>query len=146
MVREVQKRMIAPARVVLSSLASYAFLPFVVVEELKGFDEVEIQKRVNEYRKLLQSQVESGELNIDAELSTRDTHVWAKAAIQNRNRMRAAFGIKDDFIDGTSFEKLVSFLCVSCCVIAVQNAYCHGVVCVCVCVCSQSNFSATFNS
>lgn len=49
----------------------------------------------------------SGELDIDAEMDSRDTHVRAKAAIENRNRMRSALGIKDDFVDGTSFEKFV---------------------------------------
>lgn len=76
----------------------------------QGFDEAEIQKKINEYRKLLQSQVASGELDIDAEMDNRDTHVRAKAAIENRDRMRSALGIKDDFVDGTSFEKFVFFL------------------------------------
>ncbi|VIO94055.1 Uncharacterized protein BM_BM6890 [Brugia malayi] len=79
---------------------------FEMLMENKGFDEAEIQKKVNEYRKLLQSQVASGELDIDAEMDSRDTHVRAKAAMENRDRMRSALGIKDDFIDGTSFEKL----------------------------------------
>ncbi|VBB34181.1 unnamed protein product [Acanthocheilonema viteae] len=39
-------------------------------------------------------------------MDSRDTHVRAKVAIENRDRMRSALGIKDDFIDGTSFEKL----------------------------------------
>lgn len=79
----------------------------------QGFGEAEIQKKVNEYRKLLQSQVASGELDIDAEMDSRDTHVRAKAAIENRDRMRSALGIKDDFIDGTSFEKFIlKFFCV----------------------------------
>ncbi|EJW79632.1 hypothetical protein WUBG_09459 [Wuchereria bancrofti] len=79
---------------------------FEMLMENKGFDEAEIQKKVNEYRKLLQNQVASGELDIDAEMDSRDTHVRAKAAMENRDRMRSALGIKDDFIDGTSFEKL----------------------------------------
>uniref|UniRef100_A0A0R3RXK2 Cwf21 domain-containing protein n=1 Tax=Elaeophora elaphi TaxID=1147741 RepID=A0A0R3RXK2_9BILA len=79
---------------------------FEMLMENKGFDEAEIQKKVNEYRKLLQSQVASGELDIDAEMDNRDTHVRAKAAIENRDRMRSALGIKDDFVDGTSFEKV----------------------------------------
>ncbi|MCP9257671.1 Exocyst complex component 3 [Dirofilaria immitis] len=79
---------------------------FEMLMENKGFDEAEIQKKVSEYRKLLQSQVASGELDIDAEMDNRDTHVRAKAAIENRGRMRAALGIKDDFVDGTSFENL----------------------------------------
>uniref|UniRef100_A0A915PK14 CWF21 domain-containing protein n=1 Tax=Setaria digitata TaxID=48799 RepID=A0A915PK14_9BILA len=79
---------------------------FEMLMENKGFDEAEIQKKVNEYRKLLQSQVASGELDIDAEMDIRDTHVRAKAAIESRERMRAALRIKDDFVDGTSFEKL----------------------------------------
>ncbi|CAG9536168.1 unnamed protein product [Cercopithifilaria johnstoni] len=79
---------------------------FEMLMENKGFDEAEIQNKVNEYRKLLQSQIASGELDIDAEMDIRDTHVRAKAAIDNCNRMRSALKIKDDFIDGTSFEKL----------------------------------------
>ncbi|VDN38402.1 unnamed protein product [Gongylonema pulchrum] len=31
-----------------------------------------------------------------------------------------------------SFPSVCIFLCVLCCVTALQNAYCHGVVCVCV--------------
>ena len=74
---------------------------------LQGFDDETIQKKVNEYRELLQRQVESGELNIDAEMDPRETHMRAKVAQQNRDRMRAALGIKEDFVEGTAFEKLV---------------------------------------
>ncbi|KHN71543.1 hypothetical protein Tcan_02189 [Toxocara canis] len=73
-----------------------------------GFDEADIEKKVNEYRKLLLSQVASGELDIEAEMDAKDSHARAKAAIQNRDRMRAALGIDDKFVEGSSFEKYVS--------------------------------------
>ncbi|KAK6029516.1 Cwf21, partial [Ostertagia ostertagi] len=53
---------------------------FEMLMEEKGFDDDEIQKKVSDYRKLLLSQLESGELNLDAELGTRDSHARAKAA------------------------------------------------------------------
>uniref|UniRef100_A0A8R1Y3I5 Pyruvate kinase n=1 Tax=Onchocerca volvulus TaxID=6282 RepID=A0A8R1Y3I5_ONCVO len=38
-------------------------------------------------------------------MDNRDTHVRAKATIENRDRIRITLRIKDDFVDGTSFEK-----------------------------------------
>ncbi|VDN05005.1 unnamed protein product [Thelazia callipaeda] len=80
---------------------------FELLMENKGFHSAEIEAKVNEYRSLLQSQVESGELDLDAEMDIRDTHVRNKVAVEYRNRMRAALGIEDTFVDGTSFEKFV---------------------------------------
>uniref|UniRef100_A0A914R1Z9 CWF21 domain-containing protein n=1 Tax=Parascaris equorum TaxID=6256 RepID=A0A914R1Z9_PAREQ len=51
---------------------------FEMLMENKGFDEAEIEKKVNEYRKLLLSQVASGELDIEAEMDAKDSHARAK--------------------------------------------------------------------
>ena len=72
---------------------------------VKGFDESEIEEKVNEYRKLLQSQLKAGTLDFEVSGKDRDTHARAKAAAENRDRMRAALGISDSFVDGSSFEK-----------------------------------------
>ncbi|KAE9420771.1 hypothetical protein Angca_003935, partial [Angiostrongylus cantonensis] len=71
-----------------------------------GFDDDEIQKKVSDYRKLLLSQLESGELNLDSELDTRDSHARAKAAVQIRDRMRDALGVSKDFVPGASMQAL----------------------------------------
>ncbi|VDL75429.1 unnamed protein product [Nippostrongylus brasiliensis] len=71
-----------------------------------GFDDDEIQKKVSDYRNLLLGQLESGELNLDAELGTRDSHARAKAAVKNRDRMRSALGLGDDFVPGASMKNM----------------------------------------
>ena len=73
----------------------------------QGFDQVEIENKVNEYRQLLQGQLESGKLDVEVSGNSRDTHARAKAAVESRDRMRAALGISDAFVDGSSFEKQV---------------------------------------
>ncbi|EPB68236.1 hypothetical protein ANCCEY_12676, partial [Ancylostoma ceylanicum] len=73
----------------------------------RGFDDDEISKKVSDYRKLLLSQLESGELNLDGELDSRDSHARAKAAVQNRDRMRSALGLDKDFIPGSSMKASV---------------------------------------
>ncbi|KIH64916.1 hypothetical protein ANCDUO_04764 [Ancylostoma duodenale] len=70
----------------------------------RGFDDDEISKKVSDYRKLLLSQLESGELNLDGELDSRDSHARAKAAVQNRDRMRSALGLDKDYIPGSSMK------------------------------------------
>ncbi|VDM54802.1 unnamed protein product [Angiostrongylus costaricensis] len=82
---------------------------FEMLMEEKGFDDDEIQKKVSDYRKLLLSQLESGELNLDSELDTRDSHARAKAAVQIRDRMRDALGVSKDFVPGASMQALVAF-------------------------------------
>ncbi|EYC44324.1 hypothetical protein Y032_0464g1919, partial [Ancylostoma ceylanicum] len=77
---------------------------FEMLMEEKGFDDDEISKKVSDYRKLLLSQLESGELNLDGELDSRDSHARAKAAVQNRDRMRSALGLDKDFIPGSSMK------------------------------------------
>ncbi|KAK6036216.1 Cwf21 [Cooperia oncophora] len=78
---------------------------FEMLMEEKGFDDDEIQKKVSDYRKLLLGQLESGELNLDSELDTRDSHARAKAAVKNRDKMRDALGLSKDFVPGKSMEK-----------------------------------------
>ncbi|KHJ94784.1 Cwf21 [Oesophagostomum dentatum] len=79
---------------------------FEMLMEEKGFDDDEILKKVSDYRKLLLSQLESGELNLDAELDSRDSHARAKAAVQNRDRMRNALGLDKDYVPGTSMKSI----------------------------------------
>ncbi|VDO74869.1 unnamed protein product [Haemonchus placei] len=79
---------------------------FEMLMEEKGFDDDEIQKKVSDYRKLLLGQLESGELNLDAELGTRDSHARAKAAVKNRDKMRSALGLSEDFVPGKSMENM----------------------------------------
>ncbi|KAK5969235.1 cwf21 domain-containing protein [Trichostrongylus colubriformis] len=79
---------------------------FEMLMEEKGFDDDEIQKKVSDYRKLLLGQLESGELNLDAELGNRDSHARAKAAVKGRDRMRDALGLSKDFVPGKSMENM----------------------------------------
>ncbi|CAB3405508.1 unnamed protein product [Caenorhabditis bovis] len=79
---------------------------FEQVLEDKGFDEDEIDRKVGEYRKKLLEQLESGELDVDEDLDTRDTHARRKAAAKNRDRMRSALGLGDDFVAGSSMAKM----------------------------------------
>uniref|UniRef100_A0A183CL73 Cwf21 domain-containing protein n=1 Tax=Globodera pallida TaxID=36090 RepID=A0A183CL73_GLOPA len=74
--------------------------------EGKGFSESEINSKVNEYRKLLFNEFESGRLDMDTELDVRNTHSRAKVAKDNRNKWRSALGIDAAFVDGSSLEKL----------------------------------------
>lgn len=46
----------------------------------QGFDQEEIDAKVSDYRKLLLSQLESGELNLDDEVSNNDSHTRRKMA------------------------------------------------------------------
>ncbi|KJH50536.1 Cwf21 [Dictyocaulus viviparus] len=79
---------------------------FEMLMEEKGFDDDEISKKVSDYRTLLLNQLESGELDLDSELDTRDSHARAKAAVQNRDRMRDALGVSKDFVPGASMRAL----------------------------------------
>ncbi|KAK6737705.1 hypothetical protein RB195_020048 [Necator americanus] len=79
---------------------------FEMLMEEKGFDDDEILKKVSDYRNLLLSQLESGELNLDSELDSRDSHARAKAAVQNRDRMKNALGLDKDFVPGTSMKTM----------------------------------------
>uniref|UniRef100_A0A914GU48 Conserved oligomeric Golgi complex subunit 8 n=1 Tax=Globodera rostochiensis TaxID=31243 RepID=A0A914GU48_GLORO len=74
--------------------------------EGKGFSESEIHSKVNEYRKLLFNEFESGRLDMDTELDVRNTHSRAKVAKDNRDKWRSALGIDAAFVDGSSLEKL----------------------------------------
>ncbi|CAD6197014.1 unnamed protein product [Caenorhabditis auriculariae] len=74
--------------------------------EEKGFDDDEIQKKVDEYRQLLLSQLKSGELNLDDELDTRDSHARRQFAQKGRDRMREALGVNKDFVAGSSMANM----------------------------------------
>lgn len=73
--------------------------------QFKGLNEAEIRKRVDEYRRLLYTQFESGNANLDKDLDIRNSHSRAKIAKDNRNKMRNALGIDASFVDGSSLEK-----------------------------------------
>jgi hypothetical protein len=70
--------------------------------EGEGTPEAEIQEKVDEYRKLLFAEFEAGRMNLDKELDIRNSHSRMKIAKDNRDKMRNALGIRDDFVDGTS--------------------------------------------
>lgn len=59
---------------------------------------------MDEYRKLLYNEFESGKMNMDDQLDTRNTHSRAKVAKDNRDRFRNALGIDASFVDGSSLE------------------------------------------
>ncbi|PAV87918.1 hypothetical protein WR25_03695 [Diploscapter pachys] len=81
-------------------------MEFELLMEEKGFDQEEIDAKVSDYRKLLLSQLESGELNLDNEVSNNDSHTRRKMAADNRDRMRAALGVKKDHVAGSSFQNM----------------------------------------
>jgi len=75
--------------------------------EGKGFSEEEIRAKVDEYRKLLYNEFESGKnKNMDKELDLRNSHSRAKVAKDNRDRFRNALGIDASFVDGSSLENI----------------------------------------
>ncbi|PAV62517.1 hypothetical protein WR25_00147 [Diploscapter pachys] len=81
-------------------------MEFELLMEEKGFDQEEIDAKVSDYRKLLLSQLESGELNLDNEVSNNDSHTRRKMAADNRDRMRSALGVKKDHVAGSSFQNM----------------------------------------
>jgi len=88
-------------------------LKCIEVEELmesQGYGEAEIEEKINEYRRLLLAQVASGEFEADVDTNgrvvARDSHTRAELAATGRDRMRAALGIKADFVAGSSMDNL----------------------------------------
>ncbi|KAI1708615.1 SAPK-interacting protein 1 (Sin1), middle CRIM domain-containing protein [Ditylenchus destructor] len=82
-------------------------IEFQDLMEGKGFTEEEIQAKVDEYRKLLYTDFESGKTkDMDSQLDLRNSHSRAKVAKDNRDKMRFALGIDAAFVDGTSLEKI----------------------------------------
>ena len=61
---------------------------------------------MDEYRRLLYNQFESGNSNLDKDLDLKNSHSRAKIAKDNRNNMRNALGIDAAFVDGSSLEKI----------------------------------------
>jgi len=76
--------------------------------EGKGFSEEEIRAKVDEYRQLLYTDLESGrqEMIDKGELDLRNSHSRAKVAKDARDRFRMAVGIDAAFVDGSSLEKI----------------------------------------
>ncbi|CAI4229679.1 unnamed protein product [Auanema sp. JU1783] len=79
---------------------------FEMLMEEKGFDDDEIEKKTSDYRKLLLSQLESGELNLDDELDIRNSHAKMDFGKKSRDKWRDAFGLKKDYVPGSSMENM----------------------------------------
>jgi hypothetical protein len=80
-----------------------------LIVSFQGYTESEIEEKINEYRELLLSQVESGDFEADLDSNGRstakDTHSRAELAAKGRDRMREALGIKSDYVAGSSMDK-----------------------------------------
>ncbi|KAI6198112.1 hypothetical protein M3Y94_01306200 [Aphelenchoides besseyi] len=70
--------------------------------EKEGNTQEEIDEKVNEYRKLLFSEFEDERMKLDGELDIRNSHSRMKVAKDNRDRMRGALGIDDEYVAGSS--------------------------------------------
>ncbi|KAI6198099.1 hypothetical protein M3Y94_01304700 [Aphelenchoides besseyi] len=70
--------------------------------EKEGSTQEEIDEKVNEYRKLLFSEFEDERMKLDGELDIRNSHSRMKVAKDNRDRMRGALGIDDEYVAGSS--------------------------------------------
>ncbi|CAJ0578004.1 unnamed protein product, partial [Mesorhabditis spiculigera] len=79
---------------------------FEMLMESKGFEPEEIEKKVGDYRKVLLSQLANGELNVDDELDAKNSHVKQLNAMGERDRFRSAFGIKEDYVPGSSMQNM----------------------------------------
>ncbi|KAI6230172.1 Cwf21 domain-containing protein [Aphelenchoides fujianensis] len=77
-----------------------------LMESEGGKTQEEIDETVSEYRQLLFSEFESGRLNLDDELDIRNSHSRMKVAKDNRDRMRNALGISNEYVAGTVFTSM----------------------------------------
>jgi len=85
-------------------------IEFEELMESQGYAETEIAEKVNEYRDLLLSQVESGEfmpeMDVNGRTVARDSHTRMELAAQGRDKWRNALGIKADYVAGSSMDNL----------------------------------------
>ena len=65
--------------------------------------EADIAKQVNEMRSRL---MEEGRANVPLRSTPWETHQLAEASERKNQQLRAAFGIRDDYVDGSSFDVL----------------------------------------
>jgi len=75
----------------------------------QGCDDEEIDEKVNAYRQMLLGHEQDKKAFQDVDEFGRpvvkDTHQLAKAQQEKNAKLKAAFGLKDNFIDGSSFER-----------------------------------------
>ncbi|TNN34243.1 Serine/arginine repetitive matrix protein 2 [Liparis tanakae] len=71
--------------------------------EEQGYSAEEIEEKVNSFRMMLQEQQEPAAAAADRPTAT-ETHALAAANQQKNDRLRAAFGISSDYVDGSSFH------------------------------------------
>ena len=75
----------------------------------QGCDDEEIDEKVNAYRQMLLGHEQNKKAFQDVDEFGRpvvkDTHQLAKAQQEKNAKLKAAFGLKDNFIDGSSFER-----------------------------------------
>jgi len=85
-------------------------IEFEELMESQGYAASEIEEKVNEYRDLLLSQVESGEfmpeMDVNGRTVARDSHTRMELAAQGRDRWRNALGISADYVAGSSMDNL----------------------------------------
>ncbi|KAF8360695.1 hypothetical protein PRIPAC_87618, partial [Pristionchus pacificus] len=79
---------------------------FEMLMENKGFEQEDIDKKVADYRRLLLSQLESGELNVDDDICLKDSHARQKYAAQKRAQWKEALKIDKDFKPGSSMQNM----------------------------------------
>lgn len=74
--------------------------------EDQGLAEEEIETRVNNYRQLLLKNDKKAAkiLEEDTDTVISETHHQAKANIEKNERLKSAFGISDNFVEGSSFD------------------------------------------
>ncbi|KAM6914443.1 uncharacterized protein PEZ65_014826 isoform 2-T2 [Lycodopsis pacificus] len=71
--------------------------------EEQGYSAEEIEEKVNTFRMMLQEKEEPAPVTSDRPTAT-ETHALAAANQQKNDRLRAAFGISSDYVDGSSFH------------------------------------------
>uniref|UniRef100_A0A3B4WJ88 CWF21 domain-containing protein n=1 Tax=Seriola lalandi dorsalis TaxID=1841481 RepID=A0A3B4WJ88_SERLL len=71
--------------------------------EEQGYSAEEIEEKVNSFRMMLQEKQEPAPATTERPTVT-ETHALAAANQQKNDRLRAAFGIASDYVDGSSFH------------------------------------------
>ncbi|CAG5994583.1 unnamed protein product, partial [Menidia menidia] len=71
--------------------------------EEKGYSVEEIEEKVSSFRMMLQEKEEPPPAS-GQKTSVTETHALAAANQQKNDRLRAAFGISSDYVDGSSFS------------------------------------------
>uniref|UniRef100_A0A3B4FPF0 CWF21 domain-containing protein n=1 Tax=Pundamilia nyererei TaxID=303518 RepID=A0A3B4FPF0_9CICH len=71
--------------------------------EEQGYSAEEIEEKVNSFRMMLQEKEEPAPASTERPTVT-ETHALAAANQQKNDRLRAAFGIASDYVDGSSFH------------------------------------------